>query len=85
MPMVHVHCFARDAGNLEGEVLTRASEVLGVPLHPERDEARVVKVRDVAPNKWMMCLSFRLPRDVAFAEPVAEAVSGAAVSEKGEQ
>ena len=34
--------------------------------HPLTDETSLHLVRSVAPNKEMYCISFRLPREVAF-------------------
>lgn len=36
--------------------------------HPLGEEVSLHLVRSVAPNKDMYCISFRLPREVAFAE-----------------
>ena len=42
----------------------RVEEQLGDPLE---EEVSLFHVRSVAPNKEMYCISFRLPRRVAFA------------------
>lgn len=44
--------------------IQRVTEQLG---HPLGDETTLHMVRSVAPNKDMYCISFRLPREVAFA------------------
>ncbi|KAF9567773.1 hypothetical protein CPC08DRAFT_626229 [Agrocybe pediades] len=65
MPMVHCHCFTRelDPAKAEQDIRQRAEEKLGYPL---TGEVNLHLVRSVAPNKEMYCISFRLPREVAF-------------------
>lgn len=46
----------------------RVEEQLGCVLSAE-DEVSLHLVRSVAPSKEMYCISFRLPRAVAFGEP----------------
>jgi hypothetical protein len=41
----------------------RVEEKIG---HPLNEEMSLHLVRSVAPNKEMYCISFRLPREVAF-------------------
>ncbi len=48
------------------DVLRRVEAALGGPLEVP---ARVTHVREVAPNKRMLCVSFRLPAGVACAQP----------------
>ncbi|KDR85743.1 hypothetical protein GALMADRAFT_234802 [Galerina marginata CBS 339.88] len=66
MPMIHCHCFTRELepANAERDIRQRAEEKLGYPLTAETS---FHLVRSVAPNKEMYCISFRLPREVAFA------------------
>lgn len=63
LPMVHCYTFKR-AAETEEDILSKAEGYLGGPL--ERPAVSVHTVRDVAPNKIMLCLSFRLPEGVAF-------------------
>ena len=66
MPMIHCHCFTREMekDKAEADIRTRVEEKLGSALG---DDVTIHHVRSVAPNKEMYCISFRLPRDVAFA------------------
>ncbi|WVR07998.1 hypothetical protein IAU60_005041 [Kwoniella sp. DSM 27419] len=68
MPMVHVYCFTREieTEKAEPDILQRASQYLEYPVTTEIDSYNLHLVRSVAPNKDMYCLSFRLPRQVAF-------------------
>jgi tRNA (guanine37-N1)-methyltransferase len=45
----------------------RASRYLGHPVTPNMTGYDLHLVRRVAPNKDMYCLTFQLPKDVAFA------------------
>ncbi|KAF9650538.1 hypothetical protein BDM02DRAFT_3154834 [Thelephora ganbajun] len=68
MPMVHCHCFTReveDQTRAERDIKQRVEEKLG---HALTDSMAFHLVRSVAPGKDMYCISFRLPRDVAFAK-----------------
>ncbi|WRT69767.1 uncharacterized protein IL334_006758 [Kwoniella shivajii] len=68
MPMVHVYCFTREVERekAEPDILERASRYLSYPLTSTSKDYLLHHVRSVAPNKDMYCLSFRLPREVAF-------------------
>ncbi|KAL2829745.1 hypothetical protein BDW59DRAFT_170405 [Aspergillus cavernicola] len=78
LPMVHVYCFS---GHSEHEIddhidiCTRMSERLGHTITVEDRiggsgntelELAIHNVRLVSPNKQMFCVSFRIPREVAF-------------------
>ncbi|KIM47474.1 hypothetical protein M413DRAFT_15695 [Hebeloma cylindrosporum] len=65
MPMVHCHCFTRELEpeKAELDIRQRVEEKIG---HPLTEETSLHLVRSVAPNKEMYCISFRLPRAVAF-------------------
>ncbi|KIM88837.1 hypothetical protein PILCRDRAFT_813821 [Piloderma croceum F 1598] len=65
MPMVHCYCFTRELeyDKAEVDIRKRVEEQLGYPLV---DEVDIHMVRSVAPFKDMYCISFRLPRIVAF-------------------
>ncbi|GBG58754.1 hypothetical protein CBR_g154 [Chara braunii] len=61
LPRVHCYCFLR-SNETYADGIKRAERSLGgVIAQPE-----VWHVRDVAPNKIMLCISFDLPADVAF-------------------
>lgn len=62
LPTVHCYCFSKDE-NPEIDVVKRASCSLGFPLE---DRCSVHFVRNVAPNKDMMCVRFSLPKEVLF-------------------
>jgi tRNA (guanine37-N1)-methyltransferase len=49
----------------------RASHYLGCTVTPDTDAYHLHLVRRVAPNKDMYCLTFRLPRSVAFTASAA--------------
>lgn len=59
LPWIHCYCFSK-TGNQEADVISRVEKVLGPIV-----DAQVFNVRNVAPKKDMMCISFRLT-DVAF-------------------
>ncbi|EPQ60251.1 hypothetical protein GLOTRDRAFT_102061 [Gloeophyllum trabeum ATCC 11539] len=68
MPMVHCHCFTRELepDKAEKDIRARVQHRLGYTFTGS-DEVSLHLVRSVAPNKDMYCISFRLPREVAFA------------------
>ncbi|KND04892.1 tRNA (guanine) methyltransferase [Spizellomyces punctatus DAOM BR117] len=67
LPMIHCHCFSREV-DARADVIKRVESVIGASLG---DNVELVHdVRNVAPNKEMLCISFRLPAEVAFATPV---------------
>ena len=52
------------------DILAKLEGHLGGSLGPS-STAQVTFVRSVAPNKDMLCLSFRLPEHIAFADATA--------------
>ncbi|TBU34375.1 guanine-N-1-methyltransferase [Dichomitus squalens] len=66
MPMIHTHCFTRELepAKAEEDIRLRVEEQIG---HALGEDATFHWVRSVAPQKEMYCVSFRLPRAVAFA------------------
>lgn len=67
LPRVHCHCFSK-AEDPAADVIAQAEAIMGCRL----PEASATVVRDVSPHKLMMCLSFVVPDDIAWA-PVASA------------
>lgn len=63
LPTVHCHCFSKEEDTV-GDVRRRVEAVLGHNI----EGALIHDVRDVAPNKEMMCASFQMPADVVFGE-----------------
>ncbi|KAI0778716.1 guanine-N-1-methyltransferase [Trametes elegans] len=66
MPLVHCHCFTRELEpeRAEADIKQRVEEKIG---HALGEGSAFHWVRSVAPQKEMYCVSFRLPRAVAFA------------------
>lgn len=56
LPLIHCYCFMR--ANQTQELIVLEAESA---LNPHIQEPIFHRVRDVAPNKAMFCLSFRLP------------------------
>ena len=61
LPMVHAYAF-RPPGHTDADVISRAEGHLGCAIK----NAKVIEVRDVAPNKAMVCLSFQITPEQAF-------------------
>lgn len=62
MPRVHCYCFMRST-ETNADIIKKAETYLGSSIA----DTDIWVVRDVAPNKIMLCVSFNLPETVAFA------------------
>ncbi|KAK9706074.1 hypothetical protein RND81_07G102700 [Saponaria officinalis] len=69
MPWIHCYCFIRSSEN-EDLIISEAEFRLNAKIH----DPVFHRVRDVAPNKAMFCLSFRLPEEACISEEVADAL-----------
>lgn len=72
LPMVHVYCFSARMDTQEEEfkaVCELVSKHLGHTVTIDMPDVEIFDVRLVSPRKRMFCASFRLPSEVAFAEP----------------
>lgn len=87
MPRVHCYCFVKGADNVHearnrarhalfGGVAAEIAESLNVLPDSDID---VREVRDVAPRKVQVCVTFQVPRSVAYAELVSDASEDASV------
>eukprot|EP00268_Persea_americana_P049159 TRINITY_DN5243_c0_g1_i1.p1 TRINITY_DN5243_c0_g1~~TRINITY_DN5243_c0_g1_i1.p1 ORF type:complete len:321 (-),score=66.85 TRINITY_DN5243_c0_g1_i1:306-1268(-) len=63
LPWIHCYCFMRSNETKES-IITEAEVTLNAKIH----DPIFHRVRDVAPNKVMICLSFRLPPETCFKE-----------------
>ncbi|ETP24688.1 hypothetical protein F441_02354 [Phytophthora nicotianae CJ01A1] len=63
LPYIHCYCFS-NAEDVKKDVKERAQKIMGGELDPERTLFHLV--RDVAPKKVMVCISFQLPESIAF-------------------
>ncbi|KAF7662629.1 hypothetical protein LDENG_00231120 [Lucifuga dentata] len=68
LPVVHCYGFSKD-DNPEKDMVERASRSLGFSLE---HRCSVHFVRNVAPNKDMMCVSFTLPKEVLYSSDQTE-------------
>lgn len=63
LPNIHCYCFSKSENAVEDATL-RVERVLGEKLPSSRD---IRLVRNVAPNKEMLCVTFEIPRQVLLA------------------
>ncbi|XP_070576776.1 LOW QUALITY PROTEIN: tRNA (guanine(37)-N(1))-methyltransferase-like [Ptychodera flava] len=63
LPTIHCHCFSKAEDPCK-DVRERIEQVLGSELR----EPHIHNVRDVAPNKEMLCVTFSLPAEVVISE-----------------
>lgn len=68
LPTVHCYGFSKD-DDPETDVVKRASRSLGFPLE---NRSSVHFVRNVAPNKDMMCVRFTVPKEVLFSSDLEQ-------------
>ncbi|WWC92870.1 uncharacterized protein L201_007832 [Kwoniella dendrophila CBS 6074] len=68
LALIHVYCFTREIEfeKAQIDILMRASDDLKYELTTSTPGYNLHHVRSVAPNKDMYCLTFRLPKQVAF-------------------
>ena len=63
LPIMHTYCFSKSS-NLRKDVAERVNAVLGYEaIKNYKEDVRIV--RDVAPNKLMMCAEFQLNRRIS--------------------
>ncbi|KAJ3103331.1 hypothetical protein HDU97_010236 [Phlyctochytrium planicorne] len=67
MPIIHCHCFAHKEDDTEDDVIKRVESFLGAKVGDNL--IKIYKVRGVSPKKEMLCVTFRLPSEVAFGDP----------------
>jgi tRNA (guanine37-N1)-methyltransferase len=72
LPRIHCYCFSTAMENPEADVQARAEAILGAFLDMETTE--IHHVRDVAPKKLMLCISFRLPVAAAYSEEMRKSL-----------
>lgn len=69
LPIIHCYCFS-SADDLKADAVKMCEEVMQGEIG--EDIVDVHEVRDVAPKKRMMCVSFRLPPAIAFASAATD-------------
>ena len=62
MPLVHVYSFSKVA-DAKQILLSRIHQVLG---GFDEDSIRIVQVRDISPRKFMFCIEFVMPEEIAY-------------------
>ena len=72
-PWVHTYCFAPKTAHNQnyGCAVDRCTKALGCNLDRNLDELEIRVVRDVSPSQNMICVSFKLPVEVAELPKVA--------------
>ena len=68
LPLIHCYCFSKEVEAPSDDVVGRIANAIACPdFKAERDGVTVREVRDVAPRKLYLHVSFRVPARVAFA------------------
>ena len=66
LPTIHVYCFAKESNATE-EILSRARETMKYNnFGVNKNDYILHNIRDISPRKYMFCLSFKLPEEVAY-------------------
>lgn len=60
LPTIYCYCFSK-AADPEEDAKHQCEHIMGIQIDSE-----VHRVRDVAPNKVMLCVSFQLPPEIAY-------------------
>lgn len=68
LPVIHCYCFSKSQSPAE-DAQEQVEEILGSSLDMQ---PTIHCVRDVAPKKVMVCVSFKLPESVAFGDVTQE-------------
>jgi tRNA (guanine37-N1)-methyltransferase len=87
MPTVNCYCFAR-GDEWHDDAKQRVRAVLGIPADDIEIPMIVREVRDVAPKKRHVCVTFQIPKSVAYrtrAEVTEVAGIDATSAQKGEE
>ncbi|XP_071715987.1 tRNA (guanine(37)-N(1))-methyltransferase 2 [Rutidosis leptorrhynchoides] len=71
LPWIHCYCFIRSSETQESVIL-EAESLLNAKIH----DPIFHRVRDVAPNKAMYCLSFQLPGEACTSEDITDTAPG---------
>jgi tRNA (guanine37-N1)-methyltransferase len=66
LPLIHCYGFTKES-DFQAAMFARVADALGLDAMPA--DATCRHVREVAPEKRMLCVTFRLPRDVATTPP----------------
>ncbi|XP_043693496.1 tRNA (guanine(37)-N1)-methyltransferase 2-like isoform X2 [Telopea speciosissima] len=77
LPWIHCYCFMR-SNEIKELIVSEAESTLNAKI----EDPIFYRVRDVAPNKAMFCLSFRLPEETCFKEDTEvtlQSTEGAAI------
>ena len=80
LPTIHCYCFSKEK-DYTADVLQIAESTMGCKL----PDAKVIVVRDVAPQKLMLCLTFQVPEEIGWKkEQQGEGSGGAAKRQRSE-
>jgi tRNA (guanine37-N1)-methyltransferase len=74
-PKVHCYCFIKDSQNPEGDAVALVSKYLNVSIKGQNG-VHVHNVRNVAPSKEMMCVTFPLQESIVWGDDDPKAGNG---------
>jgi len=65
LPIVFVNCFSLESYGLN-EIIDRIKKAMNFEEFSEKNILSVHNIKDVSPKKYMYCVSFKIPWEVAF-------------------